>query len=130
MTALGSETRREEINRNCSPAKSNQLSYSLSLSTRGPEAREIIGLRKEAEVDRALRRMLSSANRSELRRFNSSIRHIAPTAKHDGLTNWFPVSFSKFWFWFLLLLSPKNTEIKSENDSLVLKNVKSTVNKT
>ena len=34
----------------------------LSLSTRGPEAREIIGLRKEAEVDRALRRMLSSAN--------------------------------------------------------------------
>ena len=67
---------------------------------------------------------------SELRRFNSSIRHIAPTAKHDGLPNWFPVSFSKFWFWFLLLLSPKNTEIKSENDSLVLKNVKSTVNKT
>ena len=37
----------------------------LSLSTRGPEAREIIGLRKEAEVDRALRRMLSSANRDE-----------------------------------------------------------------
>ena len=38
----------------------------LSLSTRGPEARGIIGLRKEAEVDRALRRMLSSANRRTL----------------------------------------------------------------
>ena len=34
----------------------------LSVSTRRPEAREIIGLRKEAEVDRAPRRMLSSAN--------------------------------------------------------------------
>ena len=41
--------------------------------------------------------------RSELRRFNSSIRHIAPTAKHDGLPNWFSFSFSKFWFWFWFL---------------------------
>ena len=37
----------------------------LSLNTLGPEARDITGLRNQAEVDRALRRMLSSANRSE-----------------------------------------------------------------
>ena len=35
----------------------------LPLNTRGPEAHDITGLRKQAEVDRALRRMLSSANR-------------------------------------------------------------------
>ena len=29
--------------------------------------------------------------------------HIAPTAKHDGLPNWFSFSFSKFWFWFWFL---------------------------
>ena len=62
--------------------------------------------------------------------------HIAPTAKHDGLSNWFSFSFSKFWFWFwfwfwflflfcflllFFLMKTKNREIKSENDSLVLK---------
>ena len=42
----------------------------LSLSNRGPEAREIIGLRKEAEVGRALRRMLSSANRANISKWS------------------------------------------------------------
>ena len=34
----------------------------LSFNTRGPEARDITDLRQQAEVDRALLRMLSSAN--------------------------------------------------------------------
>ena len=44
-------------------SRENQESAVLSLSTRGPEASDITGLRKQAEVDRALRRTLSSANR-------------------------------------------------------------------
>ena len=38
----------------------------LSLNTRGPEARDITGLRNQAEVDRALRRMLSRRLRDVL----------------------------------------------------------------
>ena len=44
-------------------SRENQESAVLSLNTLGPEVRDITGLRNQAEVDRALRRTLSSANR-------------------------------------------------------------------
>ena len=60
MTALGLNMN-QEGKKLTGTARQQIQSAVLSLNTRGPEARDITGLRKQAEVDGALRRMLSSA---------------------------------------------------------------------